>query len=271
MSELCFCGSPKRYYKTTGRYSKVCDIHKGKASCEKCGCVIWAGGKLCLKCKNGEDSFVVCKHCGKEFKYRKKKNNSNQFCSRECGFRGQTHRNHDNSKDGKHSKIYFVECAVCKKPFTSNHKGSKICSDDCAKKVKVAKAFAFNSAKKDISPKTCKHCGREFIAEYGSKLRVYCSKDCLTTHSRKITKAKRSARIRGAGTWENVDPFIVFARDGWKCKICGVPTPKHKRGLNFDDSPELDHIVPVSKNGYHTYDNTQCLCRRCNSEKSDTL
>jgi 5-methylcytosine-specific restriction endonuclease McrA len=27
----------------------------------------------------------------------------------------------------------------------------------------------------------------------------------------------------------------------------------------------------LSKGGAHTYANTQCLCRKCNSDKSDTV
>ena len=34
-------------------------------------------------------------------------------------------------------------------------------------------------------------------------------------------------------------------------------------------SPELDHIIPLSKGGAHTPENTQCVCRQCNSEKAD--
>jgi 5-methylcytosine-specific restriction endonuclease McrA len=29
-------------------------------------------------------------------------------------------------------------------------------------------------------------------------------------------------------------------------------------------APTLDHIVPLSKGGSHTYDNLQCACFRCN-------
>jgi 5-methylcytosine-specific restriction endonuclease McrA len=69
---------------------------------------------------------------------------------------------------------------------------------------------------------------------------------------------------------ENVDPFKVFARDKWHCQDCGVATPRSKRGSYDADAPELDHIKPLSKGGAHSYKNTQCLCRRCNQEKSDT-
>lgn len=42
-----------------------------------------------------------------------------------------------------------------------------------------------------------------------------------------------------------------------------------KYKLTKHDKAVLDHIVPISKGGPHTYSNTQCLCRDCNLKKSD--
>ena len=70
---------------------------------------------------------------------------------------------------------------------------------------------------------------------------------------------------------ESVDPFKVFDRDGWVCQMCGVPTPRELRATWEDNAPELDHIIPLSKGGPHTYKNTQCSCRKCNQRKSDKI
>jgi 5-methylcytosine-specific restriction endonuclease McrA len=61
----------------------------------------------------------------------------------------------------------------------------------------------------------------------------------------------------------------VFERDGWKCQICGKQTPRARRGYRYSNAPELDHRIPISKGGPHTYGNTQCACRACNLEKSN--
>ncbi len=79
-------------------------------------------------------------------------------------------------------------------------------------------------------------------------------------------ESRRRARRRGVVT-DAVDPFVVFTRDGWKCQSCKVKTPRKLRGLFADNAPELDHIVPISRGGEHTYRNTQLLCRRCNLNK----
>jgi len=59
----------------------------------------------------------------------------------------------------------------------------------------------------------------------------------------------------------------ILERDGWRCKLCGVRTPRSKRGTYADDAPEIDHIIPIAEGGDHAEYNVQCACRRCNIEK----
>jgi 5-methylcytosine-specific restriction endonuclease McrA len=75
-------------------------------------------------------------------------------------------------------------------------------------------------------------------------------------------------QLRGA-TVELVDPIKVFERDGWRCQLCMRKTPARLRGSYDPRAPELDHIVPISKGGAHSYINTQCACRECNGKKLD--
>lgn len=117
----------------------------------------------------------------------------------------------------------------------------------------------------------CKTCGAYYIATIGGGLYKQFCDDCLTEkkkRSHRIEKAKRRAKCKGVDA-ESVNPISVFERDGWRCKLCGRKTPKSKRGTYSNDAPELDHIIPISKGGPHTYANTQCTCRKCNAAKSD--
>ena len=118
----------------------------------------------------------------------------------------------------------------------------------------------------------CRACAALFSPMYGhTRLRV-CT--ACTAHRRRIQKrVHRLARkvMERAATVERVDPLKVFDRDGWQCRLCGIPTPSEKRGTCTPDAPELDHIIPLAKGGEHSYRNTQCACRRCNALKSDHL
>ena len=49
----------------------------------------------------------------------------------------------------------------------------------------------------------------------------------------------------------------VFARDEWRCQYCGAT------------AENLDHVIPKSRGGTHTWDNVVAACRRCNSKKEN--
>jgi 5-methylcytosine-specific restriction endonuclease McrA len=49
----------------------------------------------------------------------------------------------------------------------------------------------------------------------------------------------------------------VFSRDGQTCVYCG------------GSATSIDHVVPRSRGGTHTWDNVVAACRRCNHTKAD--
>lgn len=51
----------------------------------------------------------------------------------------------------------------------------------------------------------------------------------------------------------------VFGRDGNRCQYCMGP------------AESIDHVIPRSKGGGHTWDNVVACCRRCNVRKGDRL
>lgn len=55
--------------------------------------------------------------------------------------------------------------------------------------------------------------------------------------------------------------FAIYARDGYRCKMCG----------RYTDDLEIDHIIPISKGGKSTMSNLQTLCHRCNQKKGSDI
>jgi 5-methylcytosine-specific restriction endonuclease McrA len=49
----------------------------------------------------------------------------------------------------------------------------------------------------------------------------------------------------------------VFTRDGQTCVYCG------------GSATSIDHVIPRSRGGTHTWDNVVAACRRCNHAKAD--
>lgn len=146
----------------------------------------------------------------------------------------------------------------------------------CAKACQIRRSTRSQQAKlhpERRRPRSCAVCGAIFVPVYGSWARDKCSEKCsaearaeLERKHRRIQGARRRAIERDPNA-ERVDPIKVFTRDHWKCQLCGRKTPRSLRGKHEPASPELDHIVPLSRGGPHTYANTQCACRECNGNK----
>lgn len=43
------------------------------------------------------------------------------------------------------------------------------------------------------------------------------------------------------------------------------------RGTQNDCSPELDHIIPLSRGGHHAHYNIQIACHKCNANKGNRI
>lgn len=51
----------------------------------------------------------------------------------------------------------------------------------------------------------------------------------------------------------------VFVRDSFRCQYCGGP------------AENVDHVVPRSRGGEHTWENVVAACRPCNTRKENRL
>jgi 5-methylcytosine-specific restriction endonuclease McrA len=77
--------------------------------------------------------------------------------------------------------------------------------------------------------------------------------------------ARRRAR-QAAQLVEAVDPDVVFARDGWRCHLCRRPIDRRLSGHD-PMGPTIDHLVPLSAGGEHSYANVAAAHRRCNTRR----
>src|SRR3990167_5309193 len=73
-------------------------------------------------------------------------------------------------------------------------------------------------------------------------------------------RQRRRVRLRG-GFVERVDLAVLVARDGGYCGIC------HKRVAETERS--IDHVLPVSKGGTHSYANTRLAHLAFNIERGN--
>lgn len=69
----------------------------------------------------------------------------------------------------------------------------------------------------------------------------------------------------------NIDLFEVIKKYNGICAICGRPVDVTDKGPGYikKDYPTIDHIIPLSKGGTHTWGNVQLAHMICNSIKRD--
>ncbi len=109
----------------------------------------------------------------------------------------------------------------------------------------------------------CLKCDILFVATLASQ--VYCSSRCRKNVRLADKWHRRRARKQGSQI-EHFNAKDIFNRDGWTCQGCHLPVRQDRRA-GLPDSPELDHIVPLSRGGGHIRTNVQLLCRKCNGTK----
>lgn len=80
----------------------------------------------------------------------------------------------------------------------------------------------------------------------------------------RLIQRNHQARRRALATnsaAERIDYLTVYRRDDGLCAICGAPASV--------DEGSIDHIVPLSKGGEHTYANVQLAHKSCNFAKGN--
>lgn len=85
-----------------------------------------------------------------------------------------------------------------------------------------------------------------------------------------MIRKRRDKRIASASVREDIDRRVVFGRDDWTCNICGGPIPQDAA---YPDplSAQVDHVVPLSQGGDHSYENVAAAHMRCNLAKRGGL
>lgn len=84
----------------------------------------------------------------------------------------------------------------------------------------------------------------------------YDCRDCRQVHKR-ASDARRRMIIEAAV--ERVSHVVVAHRDGWRCAICG--------GQVTRENWSIDHVIPLSKGGSHTYANVVLAHALCNARR----
>ena len=103
----------------------------------------------------------------------------------------------------------------------------------------------------------------------------YCSKVCANKAKNKRKEVRRRHVIAGAMIDNDITLEALYKRDGGACHICGMQCNyddyivKNDAVITGDYYPSIDHVIPLSKGGAHSWTNVKLAHRRCNTFKSD--
>ena len=135
----------------------------------------------------------------------------------------------------------------------------------------------------------CLVCGEEYVVGLSDsyindplriiKLQGICSNECLPIYksrklidSKYISGAKRRALKYGVGFDETITRKLVFEKDNGQCYLCKIETHLEHSKDNYEPKlSTVDHIIPISKGGPHTWENVRNCCLKCNITKHDRI
>lgn len=121
--------------------------------------------------------------------------------------------------------------------------------------------------------RTCVECGTRLpvgdypLSKYGRLGHGACCRTCREHYS-SGHKQRRRAALSARSADLGISARSLRERDGDNCCYCG-------RLMRFDrPAPQsewatIEHLVPVSKGGSHTWDNVRLACKGCNSRQGN--
>lgn len=176
---------------------------------------------------------------------------------------------------GEHTAITIRTCICCSRvDVLRTANGHRLAATHCSA---CARKNSFTGLRHTPKQRTCTVCGNSFMGVAGA---LYCPahKEAAIKVAKKNGRARRNAiqgrnhrsRARHYGCKaEVVNRLLVYARDKWKCYLCGRKVVQSATWK--PNQATLDHVVPLSKGGSHTYDNVKTACHSCNSNKGGKI
>jgi len=211
----------------------------------------------------------LCEICGAEYRATYSKQRT---CGRACGVRLKSRLNPPRGRKPRpperaryrpprpRKPPRFLECRWCGRNF-SGRAGRKYCSMLCARAMHPhAKSTC------EITIGNCSECGSLFVRR-AEQVGAFCSERC----GRRARKRQRkhTMRAHGQARGKRITIQSLGHRDGWRCHLCGKPVSQ-RRG-NKQRDPSIDHLLPVSQGGRHSWDNVALAHRRCNTLRGADL
>jgi HNH endonuclease/Homeodomain-like domain len=272
LSDLGLSGNLESYQKISGDhgYIIVCKQCKGEYKSRYKNKTKFCSDKCRSSYnKRNRGHKRKCEECSVVFfEYKNKK-----FCSDECRSK-RVELNKKKREEERRNRliskpILTLQCEQCEEYFKSKRKGKRFCCNECQYNNYLHRLELKRLKDRMFFNKKCKECGKHFTTTRDKA--CYCSRECSNKYGNRVKETNRRKRIKANGkvNW-NISIERLLKRDGKECYLCGEDTNKNL-DTNHDDYPSIEHVIPVSKGGTHTWDNVKVAHRKCNTEKRDKI
>ena len=216
--------------------------------------------------------MIICKNCGKEINKR----SISKLC-RSCAIKGQHHSPKTEFKKGIRK---IIQCDNCKKEIDRVHSMIRYMHNFCSRNCYIEFRFGknriiwkgrFKEARNDYWKKNKlkllfnKKLYRHKIGET-KKYREECLGGISKTKEyMKLQRQKRKALMKGGGeltiqTIQQVYENNIKQFGTLTCYLCLQPILFGK--------DQLEHKIPLSRNGTNEYNNLGIACQKCNCKKN---
>lgn len=159
---------------------------------------------------------------------------------------------------------------ACRKAASNGRQNTcRLCFNKVYYVPKKDEFVARNKAYREAHP--------EEVTLYAAQYHIANREEILAYHAKhkhdnphfgRQAQHKRRVRKYSNGEVENIELNVLFARDKGVCGICEEPVDKEATG-RFKAT--IDHIIPISRGGSHTWANVQLAHLTCNCQKFDKL
>jgi 5-methylcytosine-specific restriction endonuclease McrA len=151
------------------------------------------------------------------------------------------------------------------------------CSIECQKNETLRCVICQDEYQPYIAKQLALKAGVLFRVGYSG----ICSIDCLEIARENSSIESRNKRyisqivfrVEKFNSKAEIDPTVtqdlIYERDKGICYLCGNLTYKEYENRPANQRATIDHIIPVSKGGNHTFENVRIACWRCNSIKGN--
>lgn len=192
----------------------------------------------------GSPAKVRCKRCGTEYEWTRESWRSTEPCpecrklQRDANRAARDQKRYEREQQREAAREWRLSvsriCKECGEPFNSESVNATYCCDECRNRADNRRAYE-RRKKRGVRANGYRH-----------RMRIKVTR---LTYDRTVTLDAVYKKFRG------------------RCCECGCETERTR-----DYSPRmatLDHVIALSNNGTHTWDNVQLLCSSCNSNKRD--